>query len=158
MRDREQEGSEEMTAEELFERTMPEPNTGCWIWIGARNDDGYGHVRSAGAVVGAHRLAWETFVGEIPDGLCILHRCDCPPCVNPAHLYPDTQLENIRDRDSKGRNGHKSKTHCPAGHPYSGENLCIFNGRRHCRECGRKSSRDRYRAIKGLGPDRYRVA
>ncbi len=51
----------------------------------------------------AHRMAYELYVGPIPDGMCVLHRCDNPGCVNPEHLWLGTQLENVIDRDKKNR-------------------------------------------------------
>lgn len=89
---------------------VPEPNSGCWLWTGGSlGSMGYGAFSPAGAtfkvrgVVYAHRFAYEHFVGPVPAGLCVLHRCDTPPCVNPDHLFLGTQLENVRDMMAKGR-------------------------------------------------------
>lgn len=71
---------------------------GCWIWTGSRNADGYGHFRY-GEIVKAHRFSYEMYVGEIPRGLLIRHRCANPSCVNPEHLVPGTYKENMDDRD-----------------------------------------------------------
>ena len=67
----------------------------CWEWTGS-NDRGYGMFRLDGRTVRAHRWAWETLVGPIPRGLHLDHLCRNPPCVNPDHLEPVTQPENIR--------------------------------------------------------------
>lgn len=79
-------------------------DNGCWEWTGSRDNQGYGRVRHGKRLLLAHRLMWSVAnCEEIPDGLDILHRCDNPPCVNPNHLYAGTHLQNMRDRDSRGR-------------------------------------------------------
>jgi HNH endonuclease len=86
----------------------------CWWWRGCTVSDGYGlvvlasHMRSPNGkrvATTAHRVAWQLFKGEIPDKLCVLHKCDQRRCVNPAHLFLGTSLDNARDRAAKGRNG-----------------------------------------------------
>lgn len=90
-------------------RFTPEPNTGCWLWSGVPNADGYGQF-----FVGerndpghrnliAHRASWEMGVGEIPDGAVLCHRCDNPACVNPAHLFLGGHCDNRSDCIRKGR-------------------------------------------------------
>jgi hypothetical protein len=81
----------------------PEPNSGCWLWQGAINNDGYGTIKSSGRAMKAHRAAWVLFRGAIPASTCVMHRCDNPTCVNPAHLTVGTHLENMRDMRRKGR-------------------------------------------------------
>lgn len=72
----------------------------CDEWPGFRNRKGYGQ---AGRHTLVHRAAWEAVHGPIPDGVCVLHRCDNPPCVSPAHLFLGTKAENNRDMHAKGR-------------------------------------------------------
>lgn len=89
------------------ENYIPEPNSGCWLWLGACNAGGYGMVYPAGKEGGQHRihrLMYEMHYGPIPDGLGALHRCDNPVCCNPEHIFLGTNLDNGRDRSSKGRN------------------------------------------------------
>lgn len=82
------------------------PN-GCWLWMAAKDPLGYGRFgigrRGACRIWLAHRVAWELVNGPIPDGMCALHNCDNPQCVNPSHLFIGTKADNIRDMDQKGR-------------------------------------------------------
>ncbi len=75
----------------------------CWEWTAGKIPGGYGAVwdNSIGRHRHAHRLAWELANGPIPDGLWVLHRCDNPPCCNPAHLWLGTQHDNDMDRTHK---------------------------------------------------------
>jgi HNH endonuclease len=84
------------------------PEAGCWIWIGSTVTAGYGDMKVAGRHVYAHRASYEAFVGPIPDGLHVLHRCDVRSCVNPHHLMLGTNKDNIHDCCRKGRNGRLS--------------------------------------------------
>ena len=79
---------------------------GCWLWLAACDREGYGKIfdKQTQKTVGAHRHAWAVAHGPIPNGLCVLHRCDIPACVNPDHLFLGTRLDNARDRAAKGRN------------------------------------------------------
>ncbi len=77
----------------------------CWEWTGFRIEDGYGRTHIRGRNVLAHRFAWELANGPIPDGMCVLHRCDNPPCCNGAHHFLGTREDNNKDRAAKGRGG-----------------------------------------------------
>ncbi len=77
--------------------------TTCWEWSGKRNREGYGQLEIAGKYVRAHRIAWEKANGPISPGMLVCHRCDNPPCCNPAHLFLGTNAENMGDMASKGR-------------------------------------------------------
>jgi len=75
----------------------------CWIWIAYRRRDGYGQMRVGGRMLSAHRVSYELHNGPVPNGLCVLHRCDVPGCVNPTHLFLGTKADNNRDRNAKQR-------------------------------------------------------
>jgi len=96
-----------MTMRERFDsKWMPEPNTGCWLWIAYAHANGYGQFNvTATQPRRAHRVAYELYVGPIPAGLCACHRCDTPLCVNPDHLFLGTHRDNVADKMAKGRGG-----------------------------------------------------
>lgn len=112
----------------------------CWLWTGAKNVNGYGTVSVDGGSALAHRVSWAMRWGRpVPEDLRILHECDVRACVNPLHLWLGTQRDNIADMIAKGRSKtgqfEAAKTHCPAGHPYSGPNLYIRPSGKFAREC-----------------------
>ncbi len=76
---------------------------GCWEWQGTRLPTGYGRFKSQGATFYAHRFSYSLRNGPIPPREVVLHSCDNPPCVNPAHLSAGSQAENLRDMRRKGR-------------------------------------------------------
>lgn len=78
--------------------------TDCWHYCGVRNQFGYGRLSVDGRTQVAHRLSYEVFVGPIPPGLLVLHRCDNPSCINPDHLWLGTYRDNSVDCWNKGRN------------------------------------------------------
>jgi len=76
--------------------------SGCWLWMGTKRN-GYGLFNIGSKSKSAHRVAYEIFIGPIPAGLHLLHSCDTPSCINPAHLRPGTARENMADREARRR-------------------------------------------------------
>jgi len=74
----------------------------CWIWLAHRNNKGYGVINISGVKL-AHRISWEIYVGNIPKGMVVMHKCDNPICVRPEHLGLGTQIDNLKDMYRKGR-------------------------------------------------------
>lgn len=75
----------------------------CWNWTGDKIRDGYGRIWNNGKTRRAHRISWELRYGEVPENMCVLHHCDNPSCVNPAHLYLGTNQDNVNDKVAKSR-------------------------------------------------------
>jgi hypothetical protein len=95
-----------MVQEKIKANTEIDPISGCWNWKRAINKNGYGLVHY-GKCRTAHRVAYELFIGEIPKGAQVLHKCDNPRCINPEHLFLGSHQDNmndclLKDRKSKG--------------------------------------------------------
>lgn len=112
----------------------------CWYWIAYTDPDGYGRVRwNNKAGYFAHRAVYEILVGHISEGLQVDHLCRVRHCVNPKHMEPVTNKENI-NRGSKNSTlkgqFQRNKTHCSRGHPYDVANTYVTpKGWRMCRAC-----------------------
>lgn len=101
----------------FFSRFVEDSTTGCWNWTGTKNQLGYGviagkiggkRVAPTGSGMLAHRVFWMIHFGDIPTGegahgTVVMHKCDNPGCVNPAHLRLGTQADNVKDMNVKGR-------------------------------------------------------
>ena len=136
---------------DLFWTNVDKTDT-CWLWNGSMWRTGYGRFwdRDTNMRRAAHLLSYEMLVGPVPEGLQLDHLCRVRHCVNPDHLEPVTAGENQRRGYLAGRSKpgsppgtlqggalvHLAKTHCPNGHPYSGDNLYVTpKGHRVCKAC-----------------------
>lgn len=109
----------------------------CWLWTACLTQSGYGHAWVSGRIVYAHRVAYELVRGPIPSGMQLDHLCRNRACVNPDHLEPVTNHDNIL-RGFSPTAKKARQTHCIHGHPFTGDNLKIRSeGWRSCRTCMR---------------------
>lgn len=112
----------------------------CWIWTAHKSGDGYGIFNWDNKTYRSHRAAFYLTHGHWP--LICRHMCDNPSCVRPDHLQDGMAKDNAMDRSKRNRHWQQKKTHCPAGHLLSGENVYLSpKGYRNCRTCRREASR-----------------
>lgn len=144
--------SQEPVAERLDRLSIPEPNTGCVLWLGLCNSLGYAMIGvfkdGSWTIQRAHRVAYEMAVGPIPKGLEPDHLCRVRCCINPRHIEPVTHRENmLRGATISSRNARK--THCPRKHEYSpGNTLITPRGTRVCRTCKRELEQERRQGLR----------
>lgn len=125
--------------ERFWEKCIPEPMSGCWLWVASYSRDGYGAFRFDGQMRRAHAVAYRVLVGPVPDGLELDHRvCRNTACCNPAHLEPVTHSVNM------ARSARSLRAECKNGHPFSEANVYRWNNARICRVC----TSDKQRAYK----------
>lgn len=134
----------------FFAKVIPEPNSGCWLWLGPINNWGYGRAFRNGKAGMAHRISYEMARGEIGPGLQIDHLCRVRCCVNPDHLEPVTPQENsLRSIAARFRDGSSapmlSESRCRHGHNLDEVGRYRRpNGELRCMECARISRRRQY--------------
>ena len=134
-----------MTAPERFRAAVIERGPDdCWEWTGSRHPQGYGMFSVNGRNIYAHRFSAMLHFGMFDRRSRVMHSCDNPGCVNPAHLSLGTQRDNMLDCSAKGRNPMQRRQECPQGHPYDTTVPSHGGVARRCRRCAAEASR-RYR-------------
>ncbi|UVF62330.1 HNH endonuclease [Nitrososphaeria virus YSH_462411] len=128
---------------------MVDKTGNCWEWVGSKNWLGYGQFSFYGKTTATHRLSYQHYKGEIPDGMVLDHLCRVRHCINPEHLEVVTNKENIlRGRGATANNS--KKTHCKNGHEFNEENTYYRKKGRDCRECHRITENKRRLKIKEI--------
>jgi hypothetical protein len=132
----------------MLSRCMPEPMSGCWLWIGVLDGNfGYGRVDEYGRSRLAHRALYELLRGSVASDLTLDHLCRNPQCVNPAHLDPVSQWVNVMRSPIAPAAINAAKVFCKHGHPLSGANLLLrSDGSRRCATCRKNDTRRRVAA------------
>lgn len=127
-------------ADVVASRITKDAVTGCWNWTWCASHDGYGLLSIGGRHYYAHRLSYELFVGPIPEGLTVDHKCHNTSCINPDHLRPATMRDNIvKFGKTNACAVNSRRTHCKHGHQFNRENTKIRpNGSRRCITCHRR--------------------
>lgn len=93
-----------------FHTKIDKSQNGCWTWHGVKNTAGYGRMtRGRQNYVPAHRFSYQRYIGSIPRGLHVLHKCDNPSCVRPDHLFVGSDKDNALDKIAKKRYGNVSR-------------------------------------------------
>jgi hypothetical protein len=104
-----------------FENFFTKDKDDCWIWQGGKNKCGYGIFNYKDKCILAHRFSWMLYKGDIPEDLCVCHKCDIRNCQNPKHLWLGTHKDNMQDAVKKGRLNLEPMLKSMEGKPFSEE-------------------------------------
>lgn len=144
--------------DQLIERVMRrvefDTNGGCWLWTGTLSR-GHGQIVHEGCSVPVHRALYEALRAPVPKELTMDHLCRVRCCVNPDHLEPVTNRENLR-RGYSPSAVHGRKTHCDHGHLFTPENTYLYKGWRYCRTCIADYKREHKARGAALDRERHR--
>ena len=114
--------------EKIEDNSIPEPNSGCWLWLRACTKNWYGQIHTkdttSNKIEYAHRVSYMAFIGPIPDGAIVRHKCDVSSCVNPDHLEIGAPQDNTNDMIARKRGYWQKQTKCKNGHPIIGPGKC----------------------------------
>lgn len=124
-----------LSAKERFELYYVKNENGCWDWQSSITKHGYGRFIWNGRQTSAHRYSYETFVGQLIDGLIIHHKCNNRRCVNPSHLQQVTQKTNVK----LGKRAYVSHT-CKYDHALVAKNVYWVKGKKQCKACSDRRS------------------
>lgn len=139
MNDYEIEARKNWAMEQVAIRAVPEPNTGCYLWMGTLSGE-----YASGSYRGKPQRISRALLGLTDPSIFACHTCDTPPCVNKAHLFAGDALANVTDAIRKGRLiglSWATRTNCLRGHPYRPESTLIIRGHHSCKECHRENQR-----------------
>lgn len=125
----------------FWDKVVPEPNTGCWLWTGALDGHGYGQLRVDGRAHLAHRLAYRAARGAHPPGLELDHLCRTPLCSNPHHMEAVSHRENMLRGNTIGAR-FAARDACSAGHPFDEIQSYTNKYGRICRTCRQRRSKE----------------
>lgn len=143
------------SVERLFDRIIGCEPGECWL---VRDRKGYMRIKPDGRSTQAHRAVYELFRGPIPDGMVLDHLCRVRACVNPTHLEPVTNWENVKRGNSPIAVAARRQT-CTAGHVFDAANTRLDRrGKRHCRACDRARYRRRFETNPDTERARWKAA
>jgi hypothetical protein len=131
----------------IWDKTMPIPESGCFVYMGDLSEGGYGRIWLNGRNVAVHRVAYERERGPIPAGMALDHKCRVRACWNPDHIEPVTSRENTL-RGVTAAAANFAKTHCQNGHEFTEENTRVWRRMRRCRKCHSLYRSERWRTLR----------